>query len=175
MLRLTRKVDYAVLTLVYLARHRERACSAREVAAHFDLPRPVVANLLKMLARSGLLCGTRGNRGGYRLVAPPEAISLSQLLEIVEGRFALSNCAIRSAKGDKRGACPRSGKCPAEPKMAEVHARIDEILRDVSVTDLAGDLRRLDGGAADSGVRTGRGSGNGKQGTNVQEESYPAR
>ncbi|MEX0745619.1 MAG: Rrf2 family transcriptional regulator [Phycisphaeraceae bacterium] len=86
MLSLTRKADYALIAAVYLA--RQAACgagpvSAREIGSQFDLPVPVLMNVLKQLASAGLLRSTRGIGGGYELALSPSAVSLVDVVQAV--------------------------------------------------------------------------------------------
>ena len=46
---LNRKIDYALLILCYLHHKADGGC-AREIAGHFGLSRPFVANILKEFA-----------------------------------------------------------------------------------------------------------------------------
>jgi Rrf2 family protein len=110
MIRISKKADYAVFAMSYLARraaHAERAqqgaaepttrdvplVSAQEIANVSSLNKSVVANLLKDLGRAGLLDSVRGVRGGYRLARPAREISLAQILAVVDGPLSIVDCA----------------------------------------------------------------------------------
>ena len=88
---MSRKVDYAILILAHLHQCERGAC-AREVANHYGLSRPFVANILKELCQRGLVASQRGIKGGYSLQRPAEHISLCELLESLDGPFHLSEC-----------------------------------------------------------------------------------
>ena len=62
MLTLTRKTDYALIALTHLAQGRDQCFSAREIAARYGLPLPLLMNLLKQLAQKGLAKSVRGPR-----------------------------------------------------------------------------------------------------------------
>jgi len=88
MLSLTRKVDYALVALVFLGyrwQQGQGAASAREVARTFGLPHPVLMNTLKALARRGLVRSQRGIGGGYELALNPAGVSLLAVVHAVEG------------------------------------------------------------------------------------------
>ena len=62
MLCLSRKIDYALVTLAFLAEREDGpVVSAREIASINDLPLPLVAKILKRLHRNGLVDGVRGS------------------------------------------------------------------------------------------------------------------
>ena len=87
MLSFTRKADYAMVALVYLA-HRRHNCpgpvSARLVAETLGLPMPVLMNTLKALARAELIESQRGVSGGYELAREPADLSLLEIVRAVE-------------------------------------------------------------------------------------------
>lgn len=105
MLRISKKADYAVFLLGAIARqgaypggaHPEAVVSAHEIARLAKLNKSVVANLLKEFAKHGLLDSVRGLKGGYRLAKAPADVALADILEIVEGKFALVDCVTHGA------------------------------------------------------------------------------
>lgn len=54
MLALTRKTDYALLALSYLARRRGALISARKLSRLSHVSQPVLTNILKTLAHAGI-------------------------------------------------------------------------------------------------------------------------
>lgn len=95
MLKLSRKSDYALVALAELARHADAAepISARQLADQYRLPAALLTNLLKQLHKAELVDSIRGAHGGYRLARDPRRISLSQVIEAVDGPIALAMCA----------------------------------------------------------------------------------
>ncbi len=91
MFLLNRKVDNALLILCYL-HHKAGGGSAREIAGHFHLSRPFVANILKDLCQKGLVTSQRGVNGGYGLRKSTLGISLADLLEALENPVRLAEC-----------------------------------------------------------------------------------
>src|SRR5215212_3574505 len=76
MLCVSKKVDYALSALSFLAVHAGRVCSAREIAQTHNLPLPRLMNLLKRLHRQGLVRSVRGVRGGYLVSEQLDKVSL---------------------------------------------------------------------------------------------------
>ena len=98
MFRITKKADYAVFILAYLARRAavegpEVLVSAQELASLSSLNKSLVANLLKDLTRAGILGSVRGARGGYHLSRPASQIHFAEILQVVEGPFSFVECA----------------------------------------------------------------------------------
>jgi Rrf2 family protein len=128
---LSRKTDYALLILQYLHHHPEGG-SAREVAAAFGLSRAFVANILKLLCHQGFVSGRRGVKGGYVLVRSVDEIRLADLLDAVDDAVHLAECN-KTASGS---ACALLALCPLKYAIGEVHARIREVLRNVTLGEL---------------------------------------
>ncbi len=111
MFRITRKADYAVFILSFLARRAaeegpDALVSAQELASFSALNKSLVANLLKDLNRAGFLSSVRGARGGYRLDRPANRINLLEILRTVEGPFTFVECAQGGGPEDDESADP---------------------------------------------------------------------
>jgi len=133
MLRLSKKADYALISLGYLAEHAARVVPAREVAERCHLPLPLLMNILKVLHQRGMLRSARGATGGYQLVADLNGVSLLDLSHMVE-------------RADADGA----GEEVAEKQMAlhgpaqALQYRLVRFMKDVTVADLVVPGRRID-------------------------------
>ena len=69
MLCLSRKTEYALLALGYLAERPGRIVGARDLAVAYALPTALLMNILKTLQQHRLLVSRRGMRGGYQVGA----------------------------------------------------------------------------------------------------------
>jgi Rrf2 family transcriptional regulator, cysteine metabolism repressor len=127
---LSRKVDYALLILSDLDR-RPGGC-ARAVAERFGLSRPFIANILKALCQKGFVSSHRGVKGGYVVARPLEFVSLSDLMEGLDAPVRLAEC----NGGPGPEGCPLADECPVRGPVAEVHRRLCDVLRGVSVAEL---------------------------------------
>jgi Rrf2 family protein len=80
MFRFSKKTDYALLALQYLASPGESGdVSARAIAERFEIPAELLAKFLQRLASYGLTTAHKGVHGGYRRVtgaakAPPGGV-----------------------------------------------------------------------------------------------------
>ena len=85
-LKLSKKTDYAIILLTHLGEVNSPV-SAHKVSEYYQLPYPMVANILKLLVSSGLIKSTRGQRGGYVLARPAENIILSEIIKVTDNPF----------------------------------------------------------------------------------------
>jgi Rrf2 family protein len=128
---ISRKVDYGILSLSYLAGAQKEA-SAREISERFGISRAFVANILKQLCQVGLLEGQRGMHGGYKLALPADMITLERIIESLEGPFRLMSC----VEGDEHEDCGLMNSCPVRSPLKTVHDRIVEALRRTTLAEL---------------------------------------
>jgi Rrf2 family protein len=127
---LSRKADYALLILQYL--HTRQSGNAREIAEQFGLSRAFVANILKELGEKGFVHSTRGVNGGYVLARASVTVTLAELIVAMEKGFKLTVCTDHTPDG----ACDVAHVCPVKGPMAEIHRRIMDLLRGVTLADV---------------------------------------
>ncbi len=133
MLRLTRQADYGILLLAEMAAGAPGALhAASELAASTGLPVPMVSKTLKVLGRGGLLESVRGPRGGYRLVRPPDAISVADIVKALEGPIAMTTCA--ETKG---GDCGFESKCRVHDNWLKLNRVVIGALSRLSLAEMA--------------------------------------
>jgi Rrf2 family protein len=130
---LSRKADYALLILSYLFQRPEGG-TARAIAEKFGISRAFVANILKELCHKGFVASHRGVKGGYALARPAHTISLAELLESLEDGFRLTMC--NPAAHAEGGTCTLTEVCTVKGAIAEVHRRLIEVLRGVSLAEV---------------------------------------
>jgi Rrf2 family protein len=134
MLCLSRKTDYALIALGYLAERPGDVVSAREIAGVYDLPAALLMNILKTLQRHGIVASTRGASGGYRLAGKTDQVSLHDLIRILEGKVE---------PGCDHDSEPQGPKAVHAPIQA-LHFKLMQFLHDVSLADLVLPGRRID-------------------------------
>lgn len=91
----TRRSDYAVRAMLYLAAHDGTPSKAEAISTFMDIPPAFVRQVLQALTRSGLVVSQSGRTGGYSLIRAPEAISLLEIIESLEGPLDGGECALR--------------------------------------------------------------------------------
>ena len=127
---LSRKADYALLILQYL--HTQVNGNAREIAEKFGLSRAFVANILKELGTKGFVNSTRGVKGGYVLARASATVTLAELIESLEEGFKLTVCNDHTPAG----ACDVAHVCPVRSAMTDIHQRVMDTLRAVTLADV---------------------------------------
>ncbi len=139
MFRLSKTTDYGIVLMARLAVDNRapdgemRSQNARELAESSDLPMPMVSKILKVLAKEGLLVSQRGSKGGYSLARPPEELTVSEMIRVLEGPVALTDCAIGPAL------CAYETTCAVREPWQLISRVVERALADVTLADLVQD------------------------------------
>lgn len=123
----TREADYAVRCVVEVARAGHT--SAAKVARSQGISPTFLGKIVQSLAKAGILATRRGVGGGIALAKPPEAFTLLEVIEAIEGPLAIIEC-LRQP-----GGCVHEGDCPAFPYLVLAQDRLREALQ-VSFAEL---------------------------------------
>ena len=135
MLKISRLTDYGLLAAVNLARKHGEVVSAREIAAFYHLPLPMITKVLKTLHQGQIIGSHRGVGGGYSFGGDAEAVTLGQLLEVLEGPWDLVECESLDQLG--QAVCSIRIACPSRTFMFGINVAIKNAFDQVTLGDLA--------------------------------------
>lgn len=131
MLRISKLADYGTVVMVYLAKHSQVLCNARDIALHTHLTVPTVSKILKRLTSAGLLSSVRGVTGGYRLQRQATEISVSQIIYALEEHRGFTECSLQPND------CSLQGVCTIQGNWRLISHAIEAALDSVSLDVLA--------------------------------------
>ncbi len=81
-----------IIPLAVIAAASGASARTREIAARLKASTAHLAKVMVALERAGLVTGTRGPTGGYRLNRPARQITLREIYEAVEGPMHVRTC-----------------------------------------------------------------------------------
>jgi Rrf2 family protein len=86
-MRISAKTEYACIAMLELASqfNAGEPVRIREIAERHGVPPRFLVQILLQLKGVGLVSSVRGASGGYRLLSPPDEISLGRVMEVVDG------------------------------------------------------------------------------------------
>jgi Rrf2 family protein len=148
MLRLTKKADYGLMALKYLAEQADgSARSAKDIAEAYHIPPQLLAKILQTLAKAGLLVSHAGTNGGYALSRSGKEISAFEVIRAIDGPLFITSCITI------HGSCDLAGHCTIKEPLRKVNDSIKQLLSAISISDLidAADAERGGAGAALAG------------------------
>ena len=133
MLRLSKKTDYALIALTYVASLPGKPASAREIAERHDIPVELLAKVLQRLAQRGVLRSQQGIHGGYLLARAAEHVTVAEVVEAIDGPLILTVCGTT----DER--CEQFAKCNIRDPLHRIRDRIIGALMACTIAELASD------------------------------------
>jgi Rrf2 family protein len=132
MLRLSKKSDYALISMKHLATRTDASSSsAREISESYDIPLELLAKVLQRLVRAKLLVSVQGTRGGYRLARHASSISVADVIQAVDGPVTVTACTTDDHS------CDQYSKCSVRDPLSKIKNRILDALNTVSVQEMA--------------------------------------
>jgi Rrf2 family protein len=130
-LELTLRGDYAIRAALAVALlGSDEPVSARRIAERMDIPARFLGHVLADLVRAGIVVGTTGRKGGYRLAAPPAEIDLLQVVDAVEDDGEPARCVMRG------GPCRLDGTCAVHDAFFAATTAMRRELRAANLADL---------------------------------------
>ena len=138
MILINRKVDYAILALVHLAK-ADKGVSARELSEMYGLARPFIANILKDLCRLDFIQSKRGIYGGYSLAKSVDEITVDDVITAMDGSFQLIACSSDEAECNEEqpaSTCDLTQICPITGPLRMVHDEIRNVLKNCTLRKL---------------------------------------
>lgn len=91
----TRRTDYGLRALIFLAQQSDGSARASEIAPAMGIPMGFLHQVLQELQRAGLVSSRPGRTGGYALARPPRTIRIREIVEALEGPIEAGQCALR--------------------------------------------------------------------------------
>lgn len=133
-MRLTKAGEYAIQCVLYLAKKGNGALvSRKEIAAKAEIPGQFLVKIAQQLARAGIIEILQGAGGGYRLLSPPEQVTLLQVIEAIIGEIFLNDCVGRPSS------CKNSPVCTVHRVWCRIQAQLRDSLQRVNFADLLRD------------------------------------
>jgi len=120
----------------------ERFLPARDLADFHGIPRDYLCKALQALSQAGLVEGTLGPSGGYRLARAPGAITFLDIVEAVEGKastFACTNIRRNNpclTAGEAKSLCTDGKPCAIARVMWAADRAWRDRLRAVTLAEL---------------------------------------
>ncbi|MEK7371241.1 MAG: Rrf2 family transcriptional regulator [candidate division NC10 bacterium] len=133
MLRFTKKADYGLMAIHYIAAQAdEEAVSAKRIAEEFKIPPELLAKILQRLAKRKLIVSHNGPKGGYLLGRDPNQITVGQVIRALEGPVEIVGCVTADD-------CPQYVRCNLRRPVEKIQASISHLLDTMTLAELAAD------------------------------------
>lgn len=133
MFTFTKKTDYALLALSFLATEGiGRVVGPREIARRYEIPAELLAKVMQTLARHRIVVSVPGPTGGYRLDRSSDAISVGEIVEAVDGPLAIAQC------WEETGVtgCAQARHCHLRGPLARIQEEVARMLREMTLAEV---------------------------------------
>jgi Rrf2 family protein len=127
---LTKRTDYAVRALGYLATHTGQYIASDVIARAENIPSSFLRRVIAILIKEGIVAAKEGKNGGVQLAVQPAAITIVDLMEMFQGKIELSECMVR------KDICPNRRSCMLRRKILEAEQRLIKDIEGIRLSDL---------------------------------------
>jgi Rrf2 family protein len=134
--QITRQADYAIRTILYLAKvGPAHPIATRQIAKEQNIPPSFLAKIVSQLSLVGLLHTSRGATGGVLLSRPYSSISLLEVIEAIDGPITINECA------GERGNCTMCKSCEMHPIFCEIREVLVNKMKSYTFDKIIADSR----------------------------------
>lgn len=133
MFKISKKVEYALISLLYMADREEgELTTSRELSEIFNIPQEIGGKVLQSLTRGGFINSVQGVKGGYQLAIPAERIVVTDVISAVEGPLRVVGCAIDA----ENCTCDQLNYCNIRNPMETIQLKLIQFFNTISIKDL---------------------------------------
>ena len=131
-MKISTKGRYALRMMLDMAQNQKNGPVAlKDIAERQNVSKKYLEQIALFLSQEGILQGTRGHQGGYRMVAKPADCTVYQILEIVEGSMHPVACLDHSPND-----CERCNGCETLFIWEGLDKVIQEYLKSMTLQDV---------------------------------------
>ncbi|MBC7427105.1 MAG: Rrf2 family transcriptional regulator [Bacteriovorax sp.] len=133
MLKINKKVEYALMALKFMADKNDLTplVSAREICDAFHTPFDTTAKVMQVMNNHDILKSVKGIKGGYSLNKSLSSITYMELVQMIEGREEIG----RVCTGHK-GTCELLGKCNISTPVENLNKKLNSFLENLTLSEL---------------------------------------
>lgn len=114
------------------------AMPLKDIAAKQSLSDSYLEQLVSPLRKKGLVTSIRGAQGGYELARKPEEITVGEIIRILEGPLAPSDCVL-----EEDPECSRADNCATRIIWEKITDGINNVIDSITLKDMVNDYHRL--------------------------------
>lgn len=136
-MKLSTKGRYGVKAMVDLAMHYgDTPVSIKTISQRQNISEYYLEQLFSSLRKAKLIKSIRGAQGGYILNRQPEDITVSDIIEVLEGPIEISDCLDGVT-------CNNVDCCATRLLWKKIKTSIDEVTNSVTLKDIVEDYKAM--------------------------------
>ena len=136
-MKLSTQGKYGLKAIFELSLHvNEGPMPLNMIASKQKIPEQYLEQIFSTLKKSKLITSVRGAQGGYLLNKAPNEVTVGDVLAILEGPVALSQCII------EEGVCENSNDCSTKLVWEKLKKGIEDVLNSITLQDMVDDYNK---------------------------------
>jgi Rrf2 family protein len=134
---LTKTSEYALRAIVYIAMQaaESKKVGIKNISKELDLPLHFIGKILQDLVRKGIIASVKGPNGGFYLNRPASAISIMEVVSVIDGVEAFKRCGL----GLKN--CSDTHPCPLHQDFKKYRDGLAALFSTKTIQDLVQDIQ----------------------------------
>jgi len=133
MIKLSKKIEYGILALQYIAIHSDKIISAKEISEQMGIPYEFLSKTLQQLMKKGLIQSQQGIKGGYVLSRKPTDLTVKDIIIALEGKASFLDCFVSS----NGFSCDRSPNCTIKDPMEKLQYKVMQVFGTTTIAEIA--------------------------------------
>ena len=130
MLKITKKVEYALIAMRHLQENKEKLVPVSEISSYYGIPKEILAKTLQKLASSDIIESFKGPNGGYKASKKIESTTLNHFFEILEGPTAIMDCYFEAG-------CDHLNSCNIRTPINKINDSIRNLFDNLTIADIS--------------------------------------
>ena len=131
MVKLSKKVEYALIALKHIKSSDELVVTAKEISSEHGIPYELLAKILQKLKKENILISSQGIKGGYKLNISLDNFSLSNLIDVLDEATAIVECQQLNTPDE----CILFENCDMKTPMGKMQRELMNLFKSKMVSD----------------------------------------
>lgn len=131
MIRISKKVEYALMALKFITNSEHKLVTAREISDKGNIPYDLLSKILQKLKNENILISNQGTNGGYSMNKRPDEIPLFSLMNVIDGETAIAECLMDNSVKD----CCLTDSCSIKNPVTVLQKEVEELFKKKTISD----------------------------------------
>ena len=131
MIRISKKVEYALMALKFISHSEHKLVTAREISDTNNIPYELLSKILQKLKNENILASNQGTNGGYFLAKRPNEIPLFTLMSAIDGDISIAECMSENSEKD----CCLEETCLIKSPVSQLQKEVEELFKRKTISD----------------------------------------
>ncbi|MBS1550686.1 MAG: Rrf2 family transcriptional regulator [Bacteroidetes bacterium] len=131
MIRISKKVEYALMALKFISDSDHKLVTAREISDKGNIPYDLLSKILQKLKNENILVSNQGMNGGYSLNKRTDEIPLFSLMTAIDGDTAIAECLHDNNDKD----CCMTDTCTIKLPVTRLQKELEDLFKSKTISD----------------------------------------